>query len=355
MITTGHTQYNKLEQEYIRYTYVYRILNHISSLGNAYETRNIVERWLLSMVNFSNNKFDPIFSNDVLEYNCRFNLQMIHELKEKTIASCKEIEDVIRNVISIVKEYKELDKSFCKDGKYTLKNGIFRYKEYMRKISPARISILLARGSCYDIAVMLMRYACILPGAQHWNIPKSNYKIYYDDGVRIEGFASPINAQLITIDPECKFCSLFPDVDRIFGSIGNFFTTSFVGQKVAVNPPFTVELFDKIATKIISECEISRAQNKQTIFYVNFGAWEDTYGYNLIKNSNYCTFVSILPEKTHYYINTNKATEDKVTAKFRTAFFYIGHPISSATKDNYNYLFKGMMYDNTKPIIQKQI
>lgn len=345
-----------LEYEYRRYTYISRILSVISALGSKYETRNIVERWLLSMVNFAQDKFDQIFATDVLDKSCRFNQQMIHELKEKTQSTANDISAAIDNVIDIVKEYKDVYKQPCKDSKFTIRAGMFRYKEYTRKISPSRMSLLISRASKYKVAVMLMRYACILPGAQHWNMPRDNYKLYYDRGIRIEGFASPVNAQLIAIDPSCQFCSLFPDVDAVFGSIGNFFDTSFVGKKVAVGPPYTVELFARIATKLNKECELAAAKNADTLFYVTFSAWRDTEGYQQLRDSKYCHFAAILPGKQHYYINTNDPAEPKVVATFDTVFFALQSPIKNNVVD-YSNIFSAMSLKDFKlvPITAKKV
>jgi len=137
---------------------------------------------------------------------------------------------------------------------------------------------------------------------------------------------------------------LFPDVDRVFGSIGNFFETSFIGQQVAVGPPYTVELFKRIAQKVISECDRAKLLGKSVLFYITFSAWEDTEGYNMIKDSPYCTFAGILPAREHYYVNTNTPDEPPITATFNTVFFAMSYPM--LTKHDYDYLFANMRTKN---------
>lgn len=51
-------------------------------------------------------------------------------------------------------------------------------------------------------------------------------------GASVEGFASPLNCYLP------QFCSLFPDVDCHFGSLGDFFGCSLREGCYEVNPPF---------------------------------------------------------------------------------------------------------------------
>src|ERR1700743_2946624 len=96
----------QLEREYIRYTYVKKILGKVyAATNNRYEAKNIVERWLLSMVNFSEGAFDAVFSRDIYDESCRFNTQMAHELREKFRLSATDINAIIADIINIVKKY----------------------------------------------------------------------------------------------------------------------------------------------------------------------------------------------------------------------------------------------------------
>lgn len=315
---------NLLEKEYVRYTYVEKIQKVIfNELTNTYEARNAIERWLLSISNFAEDRSDAIFSEDVLKHGSRFNMQLKKELIEKTSIGLdlKLVDKMMTDIIEIVKEYLQGDYKISIDSTFTIEDGLFTYKNYSRQISPERMQFLKTLGSDYEIARMMLRYASILPGSQHWNMPLETFKEYYNRGIRIEGFASPINAQLITIDKSCRFCSLFPDVDKPFGSIGNFFTTDFQGQKVSVGPPYTVELFEKIAIKLENECMIAERNNNKVLFYVTFSAWRDVSGFKNILNSKYTHFAGILPAGTHFYTNSNGKVETDIKSTFSTVFF----------------------------------
>ena len=320
---------NLLEKEYIRYTYVEKILKVISNRSdNTYESKNSVERWLLSMANFAEDRADVIFSTDVLDPYHRFNRQLNKELIEKSGFNSKSADKTIYDIIEIIQEFLEGKYKISSDSSFTIDDGLFTYRNYSRQITPERMEFLRTLGADYEIARMLLRYASILPGSQHWNMPIETFKEYYRRGIRIEGFASPVNAQLITIDKQnCKFCSLFPDVDKPFGSIGNFFTTSFQGQQVSVGPPYTVELFDKISTKLKNECSLAEKNNNKVLFYVTFSAWEDTEGFQNILNSKYTHFAAILPARSHFYTNSNGKVETDIIATFSTVFFdmSVGH------------------------------
>jgi SAM-dependent methyltransferase/predicted RNA methylase len=341
-----------LEKEYVRYTYVDKILKLISDKStNTYETRNSVERWLLSMANFSEDHTDSIFSKDILEEDSRFNIQLKKELIEKSGFNSKSADKIIIDIIKIVQEFLDGKYKIDSDVIFTIEDGLFIYKDYSRQITPERMQFLKSLGSNHEIAKMLLRYASILPGSQHWNMPIETFREYYNRGIRTEGFASPINAQLITIDKQnCRFCSLFPDVDKPFGSIGNFFTTDFQGQSVSVGPPYTVELFDKIAIKLENECLLAERNNNKVLFYVTFSAWEDTQGFQAILNSKYTHFAAILPAGTHFYINSNLKKETEVKSPFNTVFLdvSVGHE-----QLDHTHLFDSMAVGNIKLEILK--
>jgi hypothetical protein len=280
------------------------------------------------MANFAEDRADVIFSTDVLDPYHRFNRQLNKELIEKSGFNSKSADKTIYDIIEIIEEFLEGKYKISSDSSFTIDDGLFTYRNYSRQITPERMEFLRTLGSDYEIARMLLRYASILPGSQHWNMPIETFKEYYRRGIRIEGFASPVNAQLITIDKQkCKFCSLFPDVDKPFGSIGNFFTTSFQGQQVSVCPPYTVELFDKISIKLEDECLKAERNKDKVLFYVTFSAWEDTEGFQNILNSKYTHFAAILPARSHFYTNSNGKVETDITATFSTVFFdmSVGH------------------------------
>uniref|UniRef100_A0A1I8IX67 PCIF1_WW domain-containing protein n=1 Tax=Macrostomum lignano TaxID=282301 RepID=A0A1I8IX67_9PLAT len=74
---------------------------------------------------------------------------------------------------------------------------------------------------------MLLRYETLGTGSLQWGDPVTvHHALYEHMGVRYEGFASPLNSKLLG-KPDVAFCSLFPDTDAPFGSLGDFFAVDF--------------------------------------------------------------------------------------------------------------------------------
>lgn len=316
-----------LERAYQRYLTILEILNLANTLASPdprfherhlYEIRNCIERWLLTLANRDNVN---ILTKKEIGY-----VLLIQELQQKTRAEISTITPIVNEIRRKVHGYVLRDFSNVK-GDYSqliIGHDFVQYRDYIRKIDPDRISLLLRVASRNTpdpklaLGLMVMTYASVLPGPQHWNASRRHYEIYYEHGIRVEGFASPINAQLLAIDETTKFCSLFPHVDGPFGSIGNFFDVDFAG-KVAVGPPYTEELLKRIADKVIKDCESGRPVR----FYVTHANWADAPGYIQMKNSKFCVYTEIVPRGKHYYINTNVVPNEKVVAQFDTVLFVL--------------------------------
>ncbi|NEV93161.1 CTD-interacting factor [Psychroflexus sp. YR1-1] len=92
-----------------------------------------------------------------------------------------------------------------------------------------------------------LRYASIYAETRHIGPPQEVYDLFYDWGIRNEGFASPFNARVLG-KPEAKFYSLFKDTDEIFGSAGSFFNLDKPQNPGhwCLDPPFTKELMTSV-------------------------------------------------------------------------------------------------------------
>ena len=129
----------------------------------------------------------------------------------------------------------------------------------------------------------------------------------------IELFGSPLN----THNP---FCSIF-EIDKKFGSLGNFFSFEFKPGNYLCNPPFEEKIMERMATKLIialdsvEEMNIfitipvwdSKSQREHGLrdFGLNFEAYET------LTESSFCTEKTVLPREYCYW---NYFTQKKVPA-----------------------------------------
>lgn len=178
-------------------------------------------------------------------------------------------------------------------GKYNL--GALRQTVVVEGTGPDGQPLVMPRFHQKDIAKMVLRYASILPHGQQWAVPVAQYEhLYSKFGIRYEGFASPLNSRLISYG-DTYFCSLFPDTDAPFGSIGRFFDTDLlrplgkVGeQHWAINPPYIDSIMIRAAQKICAACEeAAETEGSEFMCFFIMPAWEDSESYRLLSNSPY--------------------------------------------------------------------
>ena len=292
-----------MNEEYQRYLFVKSIL---IIYPRNYEYRNIIERWILSIANLSiENRSDPVFA--ITDIHETINQKMAQELKSKHIIT--NIHDALLFVTQIIQktntyltEYKTQV-----DDVIHIHKGTITYKEFSFTIPEPRMKLLLkiatynnAPDPQYAVAKMVMRYASIGLGSQQWTVPFKNYKYLYNKyNVRIEGFASPINSQLLAVNyTNTKICTIFPDTDHWFNSIGNFFKVNLHNVAIVVNPPF-IESILEYSTKI---CQKLVAQNVITFFIMPH--WTDSKAYKTI--IQHAIYHTILPKSTYQYYNSTK-------------------------------------------------
>ncbi|KAL6079977.1 mRNA (2'-O-methyladenosine-N(6)-)-methyltransferase [Balamuthia mandrillaris] len=143
-------------------------------------------------------------------------------------------------------------------------------------------------------------------------------------GVSHECFASPLNCSL----PFGCYSSAFPDVDRFFGSRGNFFREAlFHGwlssrhetseqQKDAesdddsdilegsfqANPPFLEETMLALALCMERWLDCAEKRQRPLSFAVFVPGWKDTPSYQLMADSFYLTKKMVLAKHQHAYL-----------------------------------------------------
>ena len=136
----------------------------------------------------------------------------------------------------------------CDIALISLDNYMISYKNYKKNINFNRYYNLLKnyeKPFPYDLIKMLLRYSIFNTSSQQWSIGDNlYYQINEIFDVDFEMFASPLNFNLNI------FCSIFPDTDMIFGSIGSFYNIQpeFLLNKcirgVIYNPPYIPSLLD---------------------------------------------------------------------------------------------------------------
>lgn len=329
---------DKLTQEFSRYCLVKDIFEDLlppeASNKEKYELGAILERFLITLAQGSHD-VDPvlkeIYMGDPLMRKMR------EELNNKRIKiPWATLERMTKKINGWLKEMPKhrVVYNIGDDGTYECKSSECRHKFTYKLPSDRRKALLevAKREENVDllILVMLLRYESLLPQGQQWSSPGEFNDKLFKLGVDLEAFSSPKNSGLLMAwwragGKPPKFCSLFPDTDSYFGSIGNFYSDE-VQSKIAkgafggvvVNPPF-VENIMKSALEKIQE-----AIDSNTVFVVVLPSWKDSDAYRIAKE-NSLVKVELIP-KSYYFVSHGDPPK-KIVANFGSTVFVISRAL----------------------------
>lgn len=266
---------NMLSQEYKRFLYINEMKNIHHS--NSYEYLNSLDALFIDMANHIRTLNDRDKIDKVL-----INLKDTHPIWEQFTKRMK-----YKRMNGDPSSLKSLINSYLQDSR-TFDVSISKIYNSISvkvpgsdpikfKIPKRRLEVLQKKGSLKQIALMILRYQCLVPRGNHWNIPLKFYKhIYEHEGVRLEGFSSPLNSQLTLIADDVNFCSLFPDTDEVFGSIGSFFDLDYEPESISFNPPYTEYIINEGIKKTLTW--------KNTKVIYNLPHWTNMEGYDRLND-----------------------------------------------------------------------
>jgi len=264
------------------------------------EVDNILERWILSMVNSPGTPeqhapWARVYRRSTLEDG--FNNKLAGELYEKRLArSPSAAGELVVAMLAVVE--KRLGRLPRPTGaRPACADGALSYGSHFRADRAPRLDQLVEIGGCEAAVHVALRYAATVSSGQQWGLPRAHVDHLYDAfRVRAEAFASPLNARLLG-KPGAKFCSIFPDTDAAFGSIGDFFAADLAGANWVVNPPFVEELMGRAARKVTEALEPG---SSQTFFFI-IPAWTDSEAYAVLHGCPFLAAEIRLDRGQYYY------------------------------------------------------
>lgn len=320
-----------LEQEYHRWLTISTLMREFERLGRtqkaSYEALNILERWILSIANEKKDG-DAILNPNVAKLSATE--KCTKELIEKKLLRPADAKKFMARMIGLIMDY-FAHPSKEEEGTVEIKGNVVKYKNFSCEISAKRLELLRERASDVEIATMVLRYACLVTRGQQWNIPSSVFAGLVEKfNVDLEGFASPLNSQLMK--HKRSFCSLFTDTDSVFGSIGPFFDQDLVGHRSIINPPYVEPLMDRMAEKCLADCTRAEKEGKDTLMIFTVPVWKDAKYFTSLTKSKYCCYSKEHAPGTYSYEDSNNG-DKKVETRFATQSIVLHVPAKSEKVD----------------------
>lgn len=296
------------------------------------EISNIIERWLITLSNdYLGSDVDVIFDKRKLLSDTISSKNLLKESKEKHFSiNWEPVFDSVNNWIDSL----NLGNLQTYPAPVLIDNIIKIQGHYIHVIPPDRFDAI---NSCcadiYDLAILCVRYSCILQRGQQWTNSLDLYRLLVERyNLDIEGFSSPLNSQLLQIKPRSTICSLFQDTDSIFGSLGSFFKQDFVGKNVAAFLPYIEDVFNSVLELVISQCERAELSGLPIRFFIGTAGWDDTKIVETL-NSYKHTKKKISTAPFDYFFHDTK-NDNVVVSSFKN-YFYV---VSVNIDDSYDSL-----------------
>ena len=137
------------------------------------------------------------------------------------------------------------------------------------------------------IFCLVFRYSYMDSGNQQLSINKYIKDLFKNCGVNFELFGSAIN----TIST--NYCSLYYDIEKFFGSNGDFFNIEINSGIYWCNPPYDDTIMIKTVNKLINILE----KGNDVAFLITIPIW-DQFTQNKIKENNYDNVIRNLNKNT---------------------------------------------------------
>jgi hypothetical protein len=246
--------------------------------GNKYEVLNCIERWVMVLGKYR-----------IIKANEEINHKLVSELLdcERSDHTKLKKEDVIKTVLTLIKTVNKIvslevpiKKATPKYDKETkiLSYGSFLTFDTHHSINLAKIS----ESSPEDALLILARYSTLVTGGQHFAIPREHYQKLYDLGARVECFASVLNTKALYFK-DAKYCSLFPDLEEKYGSLGSFWDLKIEELPLSandeliilVNPPYIESIINKAMDKVHSHLKKCKESGKKFAAFMMLPHWMD--------------------------------------------------------------------------------
>lgn len=324
----------QIDIEYRRWKEVYKpIYDKIKSLRlnrrQTYEIKNILERFSLRMAN------EPPFTEIYLDLDLDHDIykNLLREMGEKGILGERSRKTFARFIQSQIHYHLEnVSKQDLKNVSVRRRGNIFHYRDFRYCLNDQRANTESFKSATDEqIMKMVLRYSILFLGGQQWNLPQDWYRNTAEKfDVSVEGFASPLNSQLMLFRDSPKFCSVFRDTDKPFGSLCNIFKLRphLIKDKVMMNnPPYILELMN-----LLMETQTQWLDATPVRIIMCVAAWEDAEYYQNAMSSKYLKYQERLKPNKHYYEKTERGKLTKIIARFPSHIFVFSSHKKEAPK-----------------------
>ncbi len=287
---------DELVNEYRQWRLTDRIIEIMDEYDapDRHEKRAALERYLMASANAPPTNYYPQWATIYREPRGKdidkFRQELLDQDRKKQYQN--EINDMVHQIIqeigmTVVNQGDSVPQELLEEMRQNppvCTNKFARFGEYSETDKEQALGRMINVGGPEATLKVLLRYAALGAYSSSWGIPfNAARRLHKNYEVEIEGFASPLNSRLMGLDG--VFCSLFPDVDKPFGSIGSFFKVGQTAKGGAwmINPPYIEDILLQAAEIVLERA----AKEKDYEAYFMAPVWNDCKAYKMLESSSY--------------------------------------------------------------------
>lgn len=290
----------KISIEIKKFILLNKILKKIENKmkKNNIKSISLISQWL--MLNNNCNSLKKFDNSQLIRDLILANYNIITELDAKYIIKKLKIKKLFEIFFNKIKIFKKSKKKL----KYTFENNYFIYKNIKFFISNALFNKLYKRLTVKNyelIFILILRYTSLNSLNQQLGInPQFYLELQKYLNLDFELFGSAFNTTLN------NYCSIFYDIEKYFGSKGNFFNYSLTKHFYVANPPYDELIMLNMSKKFL--VELNKIEPLSIL--VILPCWdknENKYGkfhaLDLLMNSEYISFTKKIYKKYTQFVN----------------------------------------------------
>ena len=292
--------------------------HHIFSIKKSYPRTitNLLSSWIFSLYidyDFSSDYFFPTNYNktksleDTLRDLCKYDTNIIN-IDNKIYKVISNLKNNYKYQLDLLKSYSTSPLYLNNKTNYTIKKTMFNSKKNKNtdtifykfnivvpfsitdkrlqnilnniliptKVFDKMISSYTGPKNKFDEILWGIIYRYQLLGSNNHQLavlPNIMTKMSFDYNLNFECFASAINNTFP------RFCSIYWDLEKYFGSVGSFFNIIPIKGTYGFNPPYQKDIIEIGIHKLFNFLEQS---NEQLTFIITIPIW-DSHGRNIMK------------------------------------------------------------------------
>lgn len=246
-----------LKREYKRYI----LYKDLASLHNYDKYLSKLEKFILfTALDKTVERTDAIYPRLDIDFKYLSLFDDNSESSQKRIKKLKS--NIVRRVNQFLDDNEEIeldygvidDLYFCNDFRKYLNTDIKNALKKRYKNADFTEKLLM----------VMLRYSSMGFFGKFWTMNDDVYKWMYDEGIRVEGMSDPLTSRMILFGDDTKFYTLFPDTDRYFGGIKDFFDLKEIEEDMILVPPNCDEIYVEVLKKV------HNTKNKVYLFLTNY-------------------------------------------------------------------------------------